>query len=69
MLYSIQFLHQITTGQSNYRTFFKLYSIQFLHQITTYRSFITKNIKLYSIQFLHQITTRIPLHHRIPGVV
>ena len=35
LLYSIQFLHQITTGRLYGRLRAALYSIQFLHQITT----------------------------------
>ena len=34
-LYSIQFLHQITTVRIIMDVTYKLYSIQFLHQITT----------------------------------
>ena len=35
MLYSIQFLHQITTPNLAMKIARELYSIQFLHQITT----------------------------------
>ena len=34
-LYSIQFLHQITTSDYEISDALRLYSIQFLHQITT----------------------------------
>ena len=57
MLYSIQFLHQITTGLVAQRMELMLYSIQFLHQITTLYNDIGYQDVLYSIQFLHQITT------------
>ena len=56
-LYSIQFLHQITTNKFSIFEAVRLYSIQFLHQITTYERFTKKLSWLYSIQFLHQITT------------
>ena len=56
-LYSIQFLHQITTGFLVFTTKDLLYSIQFLHQITTLYVPPREPSWLYSIQFLHQITT------------
>ena len=56
-LYSIQFLHQITTCRAEHREAWLLYSIQFLHQITTSKSIMIRSHRLYSIQFLHQITT------------
>ncbi len=56
-LYSIQFLHQITTPIRRRESRAALYSIQFLHQITTGWIVIVTNHALYSIQFLHQITT------------
>ena len=56
-LYSIQFLHQITTHIMYMCLVGMLYSIQFLHQITTFWARFFKNGWLYSIQFLHQITT------------
>ena len=56
-LYSIQFLHQITTITGSPGSFDELYSIQFLHQITTIRFGFIDFGWLYSIQFLHQITT------------
>ena len=58
LLYSIQFLHQITTEIRNHAVRELLYSIQFLHQITTRLSCGNGSSALYSIQFLHQITTR-----------
>ena len=58
VLYSIQFLHQITTFSVITNLIGKLYSIQFLHQITTSRVSTSSVPLLYSIQFLHQITTR-----------
>ena len=60
-LYSIQFLHQITTITGSPGSFDELYSIQFLHQITTIRFGFIDFGWLYSIQFLHQITTFLPL--------
>ena len=57
MLYSIQFLHQITTGSVRGVLGVMLYSIQFLHQITTWFCSPCFRFRLYSIQFLHQITT------------
>ena len=56
-LYSIQFLHQITTITGSPGSFDELYSIQFLHQITTFLPLFLSAAELYSIQFLHQITT------------
>ena len=56
-LYSIQFLHQITTKMFVSKSFGALYSIQFLHQITTIWHIGILFETLYSIQFLHQITT------------
>ena len=56
-LYSIQFLHQITTRNVKPDYLTQLYSIQFLHQITTSRTCSMSGGTLYSIQFLHQITT------------
>ena len=56
-LYSIQFLHQITTCRNFWRRGEQLYSIQFLHQITTRHNVGNCGQLLYSIQFLHQITT------------
>ena len=56
-LYSIQFLHQITTREPGYMIDMLLYSIQFLHQITTGAQLSSNGSQLYSIQFLHQITT------------
>ena len=44
MLYSIQFLHQITTPQEQRFRIAKLYSIQFLHQITT-MSFVLRTTR------------------------
>ena len=58
-LYSIQFLHQITTLLTKYTIEWWLYSIQFLHQITTSDLWKIDGRRLYSIQFLHQITTAI----------
>ena len=57
LLYSIQFLHQITTGSGGSANGTQLYSIQFLHQITTFLPLFLSAAELYSIQFLHQITT------------
>ena len=57
-LYSIQFLHQITTALRRLPVGRLLYSIQFLHQITTVRLTRRLRRRLYSIQFLHQITTQ-----------
>ena len=57
MLYSIQFLHQITTEWRDTSASEVLYSIQFLHQITTPQPKACTCRRLYSIQFLHQITT------------
>ena len=57
VLYSIQFLHQITTYVRFIRWKQELYSIQFLHQITTLHDRYVEYSALYSIQFLHQITT------------
>ena len=57
MLYSIQFLHQITTNGHAGLGDRGLYSIQFLHQITTEKHVTYIDAELYSIQFLHQITT------------
>ena len=56
-LYSIQFLHQITTIPVLRVRKLELYSIQFLHQITTTSYLLIVSLQLYSIQFLHQITT------------
>ena len=56
-LYSIQFLHQITTSCLCGWNANMLYSIQFLHQITTPEMRTNSSELLYSIQFLHQITT------------
>ena len=56
-LYSIQFLHQITTAPLDDTHKIWLYSIQFLHQITTVDDGQYLADLLYSIQFLHQITT------------
>ena len=56
-LYSIQFLHQITTPEMRTNSSELLYSIQFLHQITTSAGQAGLLVELYSIQFLHQITT------------
>ena len=56
-LYSIQFLHQITTTSKTTSSSISLYSIQFLHQITTEHQHVWIEKELYSIQFLHQITT------------
>ena len=56
-LYSIQFLHQITTLYNDIGYQDVLYSIQFLHQITTGSGEFLESSGLYSIQFLHQITT------------
>ena len=56
-LYSIQFLHQITTDRARADFLGQLYSIQFLHQITTDDGHVGPAYELYSIQFLHQITT------------
>ena len=56
-LYSIQFLHQITTPEMRTNSSELLYSIQFLHQITTVPRLTVFLVRLYSIQFLHQITT------------
>ena len=57
LLYSIQFLHQITTSSPYNSSAAELYSIQFLHQITTRFAVTGEMDSLYSIQFLHQITT------------
>ena len=57
LLYSIQFLHQITTDLASCGSRRPLYSIQFLHQITTITDTSSVVSTLYSIQFLHQITT------------
>ena len=57
LLYSIQFLHQITTAELRTNSNTSLYSIQFLHQITTGAQQSNNGTQLYSIQFLHQITT------------
>ena len=64
-LYSIQFLHQITTEQTTSHSNRQLYSIQFLHQITT--QLLSHNVDdaLYSIQFLHQITTALVIGRRL----
>ena len=69
LLYSIQFLHQITTATVRVRIEVELYSIQFLHQITTAKGIAIDLLLLYSIQFLHQITTSLVMRKFSVGCI
>ncbi len=73
VLYSIQFLHQITTCRQEHTEAWLLYSIQFLHQITTENAYndpskgcIVSNFYIKSQpQVLHLLIIRV-LHPYVP---